>query len=239
MTQNKGNRAFHSFTSRYKPFMKRQAYGLSCSCPDLDREDVYQELLLLAWEISESDGYQAADDPDKYMLASIRRRSLNLIRGDNSQRHVSLDRTRKPFEGIGTRHAELYERFFEDTSCLRNGAFMIQHTEAEESRMAARDILQRAYKEADNFPNTKKGKIYRWVIKSLVRPPESLLNFAQRRESKNGVDNRRSHSFNKGAVGFEVCCRDTIQEYVGCGWRSVRTAIAKMAERLELDDDDS
>lgn len=236
MTRNKGEQSFHAFTTKYQPFLKKLAYGLSCSCRDHDQEDLYQELLIIAWEVARSDGYESADNPEKYMLASLRRRSLNLIRGDNSYVHVSLDRgIHSEKEDTKTLHEVMHLRNF---SCKRNGLPLQMNPQSEEERLVARDLLQKAYDEADKFPNTQKGKIYKWVIRSLVRPPQALLNFANEREAQTDIKNRRSKTINAGAVGFEVCGRDTIQEYVGCGWRSVRTAIAKIATRLELDDDD-
>lgn len=203
---------FVSFLNQYQPFLKSFGHNIARTSAVLGVDDVIQELSMAALKAMRSDAFQQAEDPMRYLWCCTRNAGITMIRREDRQPDT------------------ISEQHFDPEADL---SFLMSGPDPE-SRIEARDLLTRAKEVAQTFPDTASGRVWRWVIETLTDPTEALIEFAQDREfQQEQTGNKRSY---RGAVGFDVCSKEDLEAYVGCGWRSIREAINKVRKALELDD---
>ena len=215
--RNAENDALALFLQTYRPFLNRFGQNIARTSTVFGVDDVVQELTIAAMKAMRSPGYQDADEPLRYMVAAARNHGLNMLRDEGKQPETISQ-----------------QNFTADTLGMLDN---LMPTADPDAQIEARDLLVRVKQIAADFPDTEKGRVWQWVINALTDPTEALIDFAQEREYRQEVEQRNTGKRTyRGATGFEVCSKEDLQEFVGCGWRSIQRAIAEVRKALDKED---
>ena len=227
---------YAQFIKRYGNLLHKLAiWANQKSGGRVDKDDAYQEVAIRALEVIRSDRCSDREKLIGFVVQSVRNHAVNITKGASSG-----------VKGRSTLASAMVPQSNDSDTFNANDVFdkALNWFGAEEDghperRLIARDLLDKARLYADSLPSDERFDTERWVIQTLVNPSESLLHFSKMRRqeqyqaainSANVIDPNMSVGYD--TVGFEVCSREDICEYVGVSDRTLYRVVAKLAKHL-------